>query len=283
MTNEELVVRIKAGEKDLLADLWEQCYWFIYGRACRVLLAAKSINKNTGCEVYDLVNSGYFALVNAVERFEPDLNCAFITLLAMCLKTEFSEATGIRLARTQNDPVNSSISLDAPMVGSDGDTGDSFGSTIPDPINRLEQLEADLYREELKEIVHKKVDKLPQKEKSVICGTFFDGKTKKQCADEMGVSNSRVGQLFANALNILREDEELQELAEYRPPRPANINEPVDYMSGSAESVAIREMTQQEIRSRRHITTFAEINARCEARLHTCGGYKYRRNQHRID
>lgn len=99
MTNEELVALIQAGERDRLPELWDQVERFVASRANRLLIAMGPDKAAlAGVEFGDLYNSGYFALVDAAERYDPAAGAKFITFFSMRLKSYFSETTGFRLS-----------------------------------------------------------------------------------------------------------------------------------------------------------------------------------------
>ena len=67
-TNEELAIRIKAGRRDLLPLLWAKNKRSIY------LMAVKYrtiIRQHAFVDLEDFLQCGYFALVGAVEAYNP--------------------------------------------------------------------------------------------------------------------------------------------------------------------------------------------------------------------
>ncbi|MCM1122024.1 MAG: hypothetical protein NC416_05525, partial [Eubacterium sp.] len=72
--NEELAARIKAGEKSLLPILWGQC------RRTITILAAKYrgvMEKNAFVDMEDFMQCGYFAMLAAVEAYNPEKDYKF--------------------------------------------------------------------------------------------------------------------------------------------------------------------------------------------------------------
>ena len=90
MTNEELVTEIKAGrnEKENMTALWQQNDGFVRQKAYRYRFYA---------EFEDLMQEGYIALYNAVQKFNQAAGVKFITFLSYCLDTAMS-----RYISTQN-------------------------------------------------------------------------------------------------------------------------------------------------------------------------------------
>ena len=96
MTNEELVVLIQQGDDGLLPQLWEQVRKFV------VMIARRYFNKleyKNGCELDDLIQSGYIALVAAIQYFKPEKEFKFLTYLNLTLINAFRETLGIRTSK----------------------------------------------------------------------------------------------------------------------------------------------------------------------------------------
>lgn len=96
MSNEELVALIQAGERDRLSELWEQVERFVALQARQRILFSGGLG---GVEVDDLYQSGYIALVAAVDSYDPATGRSFIGWLSLALKTAFAEAGGYRSRR----------------------------------------------------------------------------------------------------------------------------------------------------------------------------------------
>ena len=181
MTNEELVALIQAGERDRLPELWEQVERYVAFRANRLLIAMGPDKAAcAGVEFGDLYNSGYFALVDAVERYDPEAGAKFITFFAMRLKSYFSDTTGFRLARQRKDPLNSSKSLDARLKEGDEDRG-AFGDFIPDPkaAQALQDVEDGIQRDYTRQAVRQALEQLPTEERLAIKAYYYEGQTVK--------------------------------------------------------------------------------------------------------
>ena len=133
-----------------------------------------------GVEFGDLYNSGYFALVDAAERYDPEAGAKFITFFAMRLKSYFSDTTGFRLARQRKDPLNSSKSLDARLKEGDEDSG-AFGDFIPDPkaAQALQDVEDGIQRDYTRKAVRQALEQLPTEERLAIKAYYYEGLTVK--------------------------------------------------------------------------------------------------------
>ena len=117
MTNEELASAIRAGDVGQLLQLWEQVRRFAVkqaGRWCRAL------GDRAGVTQEDLAQCAFLALLDAVEDWKQD-GGGFLTWYGLRLKTAFAVACGVRTKRDLNDPLQSALSIDAPLTDNEGD------------------------------------------------------------------------------------------------------------------------------------------------------------------
>ena len=132
-SNEELAAAIRAGQKELLPQLWNQVERFVARQASRAMTLSDGFGG--GVEFEDLYQSGYLALVAAVEAYNPARGMSFVGYLAFVLKSAFAEAGGCRTARQAKDPLRHAGSLDAPLGDDDGDAtlADMIPAAAPEP------------------------------------------------------------------------------------------------------------------------------------------------------
>lgn len=83
MTNEELVSLIQAGQLDKLLELWNQVEHNVYKAASKQAWDTRGFG---GVTAKDLYQSGYIALVAAVNSYVPDEGCSFKTWLEFYIK-----------------------------------------------------------------------------------------------------------------------------------------------------------------------------------------------------
>lgn len=117
MTNEELAAAIQAGDIGQLLQLWEQVRRFAVkqsGRWCRAL------GDRAGVTQEDLAQCAFLTLLDAVEDWKQDEG-VFLTWYGLRLKTAFAVACGVRTKRDANDPLQSALSIDAPLTDNEGD------------------------------------------------------------------------------------------------------------------------------------------------------------------
>lgn len=203
MSNEELALMIQSGDQEQLPALWDQvkrlCYRIVYGYAD---IAAA----NVAVSVDDLAQEAYFAMVEAVERFQPEAGM-FTTILAPCLKKRCRDALGLR-GRIRYEHYRC-LSLDAP-IGSDGE-GDT--RTLCDKLedDMLPGMTDALELEDLQHDVREAVDRLPSSRAEVIRQHYLQGMPLQEIAFAQGVNTQRIQQKKAQGLKLLRRDRALKD------------------------------------------------------------------------
>lgn len=208
MSNEEMALAIQAGDSSLILQLWEQCKGLICKEAHRW---ARAFESRPEIDVDDLIQSGYLALVDAVRRFQPEKG-TFLSLLAMTLKTAFSDACNVRTEAQKRDPIKSPLRLEKPI--SDDDSA-VLGDTVPDQRNGIEEAEEAIYNEYVTDAVHKAVDSLnDEQQRLCIDMRYFQGKTQKEISELWNVSGQYVSQVERLGLRRIREGKHIQELSE---------------------------------------------------------------------
>ena len=193
MSNEELVAAIQAGDQNRMCELWEQVRPFIKWKALRVMAYMNEIRLKgaTTIEVDDFIQSGYIALVSAVETYIPESG-SFANWLHYALQTEFAKTGRYRTVRERKDPINAENSIDR-TLGEDGD-GSTLGEIIPDAnaTKVLDSIEEKLWREQLESTIAEMLSKLPENQKTALHLRFFENKTMDSCAVSMGISSASV-------------------------------------------------------------------------------------------
>ena len=128
MTTNEIAAAVQAGQTDIL-ELWEAVRRFAHDRAYRWTRAAKV---RGGAVLDDLVQCAFIALLDAVQTWRPE-GGAFLTWYGLKLKTAFTEATGQRIERTRQEPLDRALSLDAPLTDSASGEDFTLADVIEDP------------------------------------------------------------------------------------------------------------------------------------------------------
>lgn len=198
MTNEELALAIKAGQNALTVELWGQVEAFVQ------MVARRYYNRLDGCrgvEVEDLVQSGFLALMDAVQGYDPEKG-AFLTYLGNWLHSYFRQAAGLKTKRAARDPISSPVSLDMETEG-----GDTLGDLQPDVRNEPEEVEERIYTEQLHAALEKALNMLDAEAAATIRQRFYEGLTLRSIAERSGrteghvyrVQNRALSQMYRNA------------------------------------------------------------------------------------
>ena len=197
MTNEQL-----AKERDIFA-LWTRNRKFIF-HIFKKLLNGNPANRErmtaAGLTFDDLEQEAFFALLNAVEAFNPSGGYTFLNSLQYAAKTRFFELIGMRTAKGKNDPLTNADRLEREIAV--GNSSAPLGDLLPDEEaeSQLETVENDLNREQLLEVLSVIMDRLTPTEREVIEGVYFKGKPLTRLAEEHGKSYNAIRQQRQSAL-----------------------------------------------------------------------------------
>lgn len=201
MTNEQL-----AKERDIFA-LWTRNRKFIF-HIFKKLLNGNPANWErmtaAGLTIDDLEQEAFFALLNAVEAFNPSGGYTFLNSLQYAAKTRFFELIGMRTAKGKNDPLTNADRLEREIAV--GNSSAPLGDLLPDEEaeSQPETVENDLNREQLLEVLSVIMDRLTPTEREVIEGIYFKGKTLARLAEEHGKSYNAIRQQRQSALRKLK-------------------------------------------------------------------------------
>ena len=241
MTNEELVMRIKAGidTADNMLQLWEKNKRFIHFMALKYKGMA---------ELEDLEQEGYLALNDAVERYAPAQSVSFINYAAMQMRQKmhrYIQNNGTvripvyertRMAKyhkivnrykmnhgrkpTRNEiahdlgisnkdvfelersvKISRIGSLDSPLQENEDDT---IGDMVAGNVDIEGEVLEKMKQEQLCNVLWSLVDSLPDQQGCVIRKRFQEGRTLKYTGESLGVSTEQARQLEAKAMRRLR-------------------------------------------------------------------------------
>ncbi len=211
-----------------------------YGPYVRSLAAQVRKQFNSTLEMDELVSYGQVGLLEAAERFDPKVGANFLTFAHYRIKGAIFD--GLRkmgvLKGAESRSAGASERANAYMGNlSDRDHGSNRGSDAADDVREIssavtglamvfatslegteglqlsdEQLPADerLELEQMKSRVRAAIEKLPEKERKLLQGYYFQAKTLEEAGAEIGQSKSWASRLHARAVERLKEilDEE---------------------------------------------------------------------------
>lgn len=248
MANEQLVIRIQAGEdKDgrLMAQLWEQNQGFLSMLANKYKSAA---------DYDDLMQEGFLGLCAAVEHFQPDKDALFLTYAKFWIQqhmlryisrnspvginlyhrarkyrrfvSQFAQEYGrepdaaeacyfLRVSKRELQTVTDAAykldtaSLDA-FVGEDQET--TLVDLLPGDTDVEGSVLDEVQQEELAAVLWPMVDALPGKIPVVLRAKYQGRKTLKEIGEEEGCTLENVRQIERKGMSELRKSHRVREL-----------------------------------------------------------------------
>lgn len=200
MSNEELVVLIQAGDKELIPELWEQVKRFCFKIAGRY---QQQIAENAAVSMEDLRQECYFAMMDAVQAFKPEAG-SFCNLLQLYVRNQCRGALGLR-GRVKYEHY-ARYSLDAPLPNNPDLT---LGDKLED--DTLPGMTDDLELEELQRDVREAVDRLPPGWAAIVRHFYYEDLTLQSIADIRGLSRQWTYKMKASAIKALRKDPALKD------------------------------------------------------------------------
>lgn len=209
-TNEQLALACQAGDKQAIAQLWEQtkaliCSWcYHYYERGRDRCAA------CGVELADLQQEGFLALLDAVQAFEPEREYKFTSWLKFPLKNRCNALLGKRGAPR---PLNECDSLEEITKDDKEDNPLSrfYKRTLdPNAQEAFEQAEDREYNRQLHEALREAMDTLQEKHRNILQWRYYDGLTLQQCGERMQCSPEYTRQLSKQAIYRMRKGQAMK-------------------------------------------------------------------------
>lgn len=216
MTNEEMAVRIQQGESGLYAHLWERVERLVALLAGRYYARSQATCARSGVELADLVQTGYFALLDSVKSFKAESGYKLTTYLKRFLLNRWAQMLDVKYGREKFDPLNRCISLEKPIAGENEDI--ALWDVIPDKAAE-QDMESSLervYTQQLHDVLESCLDTLKPQEADTIRGRFYRGEKLKEIAGRQGCTFQYVRTLEASGLRGLRRGANLRKLKAWR-------------------------------------------------------------------
>lgn len=171
--------------------------------------AAATYGLPAGVDADDLVSCGVLGLAEAWERYDPDRGVAFEAFAIPRIKGAVIDAIRAadwvprkarQRARLTGEPVAILVSMDSERTTDDGEH--SSADRIVD--EGAEEPGAGLLAAENSRELMAAMNRLPDRERTIISLHYFERVALQDIAKSFGVTESRVSQLHTRALRMLR-------------------------------------------------------------------------------
>ena len=199
---EELVAAIQAGDQSLMEALWEAVVNLVKWKAKRTMTSLELLSDSSSVEFEDLVQSGYFALVSALETYKPECG-AFSSWLMYYLQTAFADAAGYRTKQGRIE--NTAISLNEPLDDEESQSRRVDFVADGTAQDAMESIEEQEYQKQLHEALEAALAEIPEKQGQVLRLRYFQKQTLGEAGESLGVSVERVRQMEQKGLRTLRQ------------------------------------------------------------------------------
>jgi len=192
-----LILRVKNGECELLPELWVAIKPLVDSYARRYM------RFNNGTRFFDeadLTQEGYFALLKAIEYWDPDKGLAFSTMFFWW----FSYATREIRGMNGKDGIFSADSLDRKLFADDEAELSGF---VEDKASAedIEKLDDDIFRKQIRGLLQEIIDnQLTDIQRQVIQLRYYEGLTLAQVAEKLGVGIAKCRGIENDALAVFR-------------------------------------------------------------------------------
>ena len=221
MSNEELAQQIQAGRKELMPELWDAVKGFVAQQAYKAACLEDSINEKTGLDTYnDFFNTGYIAVYEAANKFNPERGVQFLTCLGYYLKKHFgilrAQLSGWShgtYAKAQKETTVDS--LNRQIQGDGSDDAIELGDTIADPEDQYEELANKSFIESLHNRLASLLARLPPEQSRAIQLRYYSCLSHKNIAALTDTPPEKVPQIIKDGMNRLRKFAAAGELDNY--------------------------------------------------------------------
>lgn len=189
----KLLIRLPKGDKSARAMLIE--------RNLRLVVYIARKFENTGINIEDLISIGTIGLIKAINTFDTDRKIKLATYASRCIENE------ILMYLRKNNKTRSEMSFDEPLnIDWDGNElllSDVLGTEI-DIITKNLDSEVD------KELLRSALTELKDREKQIMELRFGlvgeEGKTQKDVAEMLGISQSYISRLEKKIIKRLKKE-----------------------------------------------------------------------------
>lgn len=214
MTNEELAVKIKNGDTNSIPLLWEQTHKLMQRLCSKFYCLYEHQCKNAGVALDDLMQEGYFVMLNAISAFDAERQYKFTTYFRYHIQNSFNEMIGNRTAKGRMNALNNSISLDKPLTSDDGEF--TLADTIESPQSQwaFDRIIDTIANNQKVNLILSELQKIGDLQLNTVKKRYLLGQTLKDIADDCGCTPERIRQIQNQAFIKLRRNREIRKMAE---------------------------------------------------------------------
>ena len=227
-----------------------------YGPYVRSLANTVRKQFNARLDIEDLISYGNIGLFEAAERFDPKLGANFLTFAHYRIKGAIFDGLrrmgvlkgGDQRAAYLSDRANSYLSAQSSLDGGSpgafaddvrdvSDAVASLATVFATSLEGMEHLqlkdeslspEDRLEFSELKARVRAAIEALPENERNLLIGYYYEGKTLEEAGQDIGQSKSWASRLHARAIDKIKKALEDEIEGNSRSPRaPRKISEKI--------------------------------------------------------
>lgn len=197
MTNEELVARIKNGERNLTLTLWEQVRKLVIKITRRYLL----FDGSNVIEQDDLIQAGFIGMLRAIQDFDSTAGFSFTAFLDKHVRNAGRGVIGIR--NKKQDPLISALSLDKPIVS---ESELALVDAISDPSQAFtyDDLLEELDRREETRVILAQAERLDPFEREVFGERYVQGLSLKRISEIHDMDTQKVNFLINKLTSRIR-------------------------------------------------------------------------------
>lgn len=211
-----MALAIQRGDKSLIEPLWKQLWRLIGMYAGRCFHRMQGLCAAAGVTEEDLLQTGFFALLDAVRTYDPASGYKLTAFLRYPLQNRFNTLLGLRTARARNNPLNGCDSLDEPLGGEDADFTRSAVIPDEDAQQPFEAVVENEWRQQLRSVEEEAISEyLTESQAVAVRSEFFEGLKLQPIADRLGVTCERARQIRQRGLQKLRTREAIKKLGPF--------------------------------------------------------------------
>lgn len=213
MTNEELVMRIRSGERECEVELWERIQKLLHMLINQYMLNKGMQITSAGIERQDLEQEAYLAMIDAIFAYNPLKRYKFNTYLTLQCRNHFDRLCGVRSKK--RDSLNFSISIDTPISGQE-----KVDETLADIISDSENVEKDvienIWKEQLHNALINSLSRLETIDRECIYSYYLKGETQVEISKKLGIEYDKIPYRIRVGFKALRTHDPRYSLHQYR-------------------------------------------------------------------